>query len=41
MRILPSTPMVPRPVRGPGKAREKDQLDEAERDLELTGQQSL
>ena len=33
--------MVPRPVRGPGKAREKDQLDDAERDLELTGQQSL
>ena len=34
MRILPSTPMVPRPVRGPGKAREKDQLDEVEKEAE-------
>ena len=37
MKIMPSTPMVPRPVRGPGKAKEKDQLDEAEREGEQAG----
>ena len=38
MKILQSTPMVPRSVRGPGKTKEKDHLDEAEKEVEQRGE---